>query len=335
MKSSAFSNRWGIGALTGLVCLGIVGCSSKDKPAAEAVATVGPAHITVNDFEDYLGSRPAGLQGRVSKETVRQLIDELIVSEVLYQEAIRREIDQDPGVRQQIRQLLAQRLLYDAVVEQTLSTEITDPELEAFFSVHRSDYTRPEQVRLADVYLALPDGATDADRVEQRRKAEQILDEAMRRAGERFAFRELIQRYSDQHPLYALGDTGFFDRQGRPAGLAEPLVQAGFSLGKTGSVFPSVVDTPTGFHIVMRVGHRDAVDRAYHDVRDQLVQRMRGERLQTSQAMLIADLRKRAAIQVDETSVARLAAKTQSAQVAQTVDDASERRRPTLPGMQR
>ena len=57
----------------------------------------------------------------------------------------------------------------------------------------------------------------------------------------------LVRKYSDLNPGYPRGDTGFFDRGGKPVGLPSPLVEAAFSIPSNGIVLDRVVETADGW----------------------------------------------------------------------------------------
>ncbi len=65
----------------------------------------------------------------VAADVLNERIEEMVTSEVLFQEALRLKLDQQPELRRNLRLLLAQRLLAEKVDEPVLSREIPDEEL--------------------------------------------------------------------------------------------------------------------------------------------------------------------------------------------------------------
>lgn len=281
----------------------------------ESIATVGAGNLSVAEVKDYLLSRPVSAGQRVTGDAVEKRVDEMVTAEVLFQEALRLELDQQPEIRRNIRHMLAQKLLLEKIDQPVLSREISDQELREYFEQHRLDFTRPEQLRLADIFIAVDEGASEGEREQQSALADDILAQAIARKGERFGFSELVRSYSDKHPGYAIGDTGFFDMQGLPIGIDSALTRAAFSLGKNGEIFQQVIATPLGYHVIMRVGRRAAIEKEYTDVRYELEQQIRHDELASRRRAYVDEIRKKADVHIDVAQVTRLGNELQAATV--------------------
>jgi hypothetical protein len=86
-----------------------------------SVATIGEGHLSVAEVRDYLLSRPVAEGQPVTADVLNERIEEMVTSEVLFQEALRFKLDQQPELRRNLRLLLAQRLLAEKVDEPVLS----------------------------------------------------------------------------------------------------------------------------------------------------------------------------------------------------------------------
>jgi len=284
----------------------------------KTVATVGKEKITIGELQKYMDSRPAAFGGPKAEEAVARMLDEMVTAEILSQEALRLKMDRDPQVRRAIQQILSRELLSKKVEQPVMTRSISDEELKKYFNDHRREFTNPEEVRLADIFIAAGDARNDGERKEKRQLAEKVLAEARQAVGSRFGFSELVSKYSDQHPKYHIGDTGYFDRQGAPLGLDPALAKAAFSLEKNGALYDSVVETDAGFHVIMRVGYRTAVEKNYKDVAPQLEQRMRREELAQRRADYLQSLRRQAEVNVDEKTLHSFAGDRQDAKQARS-----------------
>jgi parvulin-like peptidyl-prolyl isomerase len=247
------------------------------------------------------------------KAVVKERLGELITAEALYQEALRLKLDRKPEIQRKIRQILSQELLEEQVQRPLREKKFSEEELRRYFDEHIGEYSRPEQVRLADIFIAVPEGATAEERKAKREKAEEVLAKAFEAKDKRFGFAELVRKYSDKHPLFRLGDTGFFDREGKPSGLDPALVDAAFKLKQNRDLAESVVETKGGFHVIMQVGKRSAVNTEFKDVASAIERRLRREQMQKRRVDYIEGLKKTAGITVDETVVAGIAGELEKA----------------------
>jgi hypothetical protein len=126
----------------------------------------------------------------------------------------------------------------------------------------------------------------------------------------------LVRDHSDKHPAYAFGDTGFFGLEGKPTGIDSALTKAAFSLQRNAELFPEVVTTPLGYHVIMRVGRRGAIEVKYTDLVDDLDQRIRREELDSRRRAYVDQIREQADIEIKTERVTQLVNELQS-----TVDD--------------
>ena len=102
----------------------------------------------------------------------------------------------------------AELSLEEMVNEPVMTRKIPEKERRQYFDDHQELYARPEQIRLADIFIAVPPGSDQAVMNEKRAKAHDILALAQSTENERFGFSRLIKEYSDQHPRYRFGDAG-------------------------------------------------------------------------------------------------------------------------------
>jgi hypothetical protein len=291
------------------------GC--KAKPAAEkkkgadqvkvvSVATVNGEPVSVLEIQEYLALRPPA--GKLSsREAVRERLRELVTMQVLAQEARRRRLDREPAVKYSVEQLLARTLIDQAVAAPVAAREISGDEIEAWYQDHIRDYVRPRQIRLADIFIQVPENGSSAVWEEKRREAVNLLSEAQQKKEERFGFSTLVREYSDKHPLYALGDTGYFDEQGEPLGIDPALARAAFTLKDRGAIYPEVVQTSQGFHIIMLVAVRAATEKKIADVSAEIRQRIRKQELEQKRAAFIQDLVDEAQVTIREEQLQILA----------------------------
>jgi peptidyl-prolyl cis-trans isomerase C len=283
------------------------------KEAAAVVAKVGDRAITTEDFKSYLASRPVSrYAGTVNKE-VESRLDARITEELLYREALRLKMDQDPELNHRIRQMLTQKLIDEQVNRKEWNREVGETELNAYYEKHRDEFNRPAQVRLADIFVAVPPGASKKDKDEKRKKAQQALSEALKIKGQRAGFGALMNKYSDTPQAHRRGDTGFIDAEGQPVGVDKKLAQAGFSLEQMGSVYSKLVETADGFHVIMLTGKRPAIDRPQASVENQIKQRILRDGISEARQAYVDSLKKGTEIQINAEVLAGIAGEVQQA----------------------
>lgn len=288
----------------------LFGCSKKEegekvvseekKEKSPVVAKVGKSEISIAEFENYLSKRPIPRRSSAVEEDVQKRLDAMILQEIMYQEALRLKLDQDPEMRQRMRQMLTQKLIDEQINRKEWNREITEAELKAYYDQHQNEFNRPAQVRLADIFIAAQTDATDGAKSELKTKAESVLAEAQAVKGQRTGFGNLIRKYSDKHEKYPRGDTGFFDIKGQPVGVDKSLAQAAFKLERVGSMYDQVVETSDGFHVIMLIGKRSAVNRPLKAVKNELMQRIRREAVNQARKDFISDLKNKTEVKVEE-----------------------------------
>lgn len=301
-------------ALLPLLILALVpGCSQQEETAQKSpqeatvaspiVAQVGASTISADDLKAFLATRPRSYRRQMSDEELQKRLDEIVLEEVLFQEALRLEIDQHPDVRRRYRTMLTQKLMDEQINRKQWNREVSDEELQAYYDAHSAEFNRPAQVRIADIFFALPEGATDAQKAELQKKAETILVEAQALKGQRAGFGRLVRQYSTPHKLYGKGATGFFDMQGQPLGIDQQLAEAAFKLERVGGMAEQVIATPEGFHVIMLVGKRAALDRPLETVKNQIKRRIQREGVDQARKEFIENLKAQAEIKIDQAAV--------------------------------
>ena len=275
--------------------------------AKDIVARVGEEGIDVGYLNSYLSIRPQPPHAQVTAETIHKRLEELIVSEVLYREALHLQLDRRPQIRWQIRQLLAQQLLQEKINQPIRQQKITDADLLAYYRRHAQEFNRPAQIRLADIFIAVDPGLTAQKKQEFKVYAGQVLAAAREIEAKASVFGDLIEKYSDTHPKYPRGSTGFFDSTGAPVGLEVELAREAFKIKKVGQICDRLIETPLGFHIVMLVGKRAAVHKPFGQVKEPIRKRMYQERLAQARDSYIQSLKAQSKITINSKAVAEIA----------------------------
>jgi len=135
-------------ALSVFLLLAVAGCSKEEEEGA-FVARVGTSRLTADDLIMKGGVRSD------SSLAARNYINEWVSTELLYQEAVRRKLDQSDIVRERI-QAVGKRLAIDALLDEVLfqdSSGISNEEVDRYFADHQSEFTLEEDLALVSLAM--------------------------------------------------------------------------------------------------------------------------------------------------------------------------------------
>ena len=289
-----------------LIVILTVGCSNKgEKIVSKSVrddspvlAEVGSSKITQAEFKSYI-SNNSGFH-RVSKERMEQWLNERVLEEVLYQEAVSKGMLQDPGIQRDIRQMLTSKLLDDYMRQEVWEKEIEEAEIKKYYDDHWKEFNRPDQIRIADIFIYVPEDASEEMHAEMKDKAMIVLDKALKSRKTRSGFGMLIKEYSDTPLNYRKGDTGFFNDHGQPIDLDRAIVDAAFAIERVGSISEQLIETADGYHIIMLTGKRSGVHIPLDNVRQKITQWIRRDKAATAKASYIESLKAESDIEVHD-----------------------------------
>ncbi|MEW6510392.1 MAG: peptidylprolyl isomerase [Bacteroidota bacterium] len=123
-------------------CLLVVGCA-RETPPQGYVARVGAVGLTREELAQAADSIG------IPRSTSRAFVDEWVVSELLYQEAQRRGLTEDPAVLRRVEES-RRRLAIEALLEREVYSDtgggLNDEALAAFYKAHAAFFTLKEDV---------------------------------------------------------------------------------------------------------------------------------------------------------------------------------------------
>jgi peptidyl-prolyl cis-trans isomerase C len=188
--------------------------------------------------------------------------------------------------REHVGRMIAAKQYLDGI-RASVAT-VSDEELETYYRDNEHRLTLPEQVRVRHILLTWkPMGTTD-DRAAIRKQMVPILEKA--RAGEDFA--ELAREYSDDSTASQGGDTGLFQR-----GQMVPAFESVAFALQPGEI-SEPVETPFGVHILRLEERQDARLLPLDEVREQLREHIREERMEAAVEQETGRLRQEGEVEV-------------------------------------
>jgi peptidyl-prolyl cis-trans isomerase C len=193
----------------------------------------------------------------------------------------------EESYRHHIARMISAKIYLDRI--RVDARDVSDAELERFYGENERRLTLPEQVRVRHILLTWKPLGTQDDRAAIHKQMEPILERA--RDGENFA--ELAKQLSDDYATKEYGgDTGLF-----PRGTMVPAFEeVAFAL-EPGEI-SDPVETVFGVHILRLEERRESRLLPLDEIREQLRELVREEKMEAAVQERIGELRAAADIEV-------------------------------------
>lgn len=229
----------------------LLSISANAQKGTDVLATVGTKKITLDEFnKKYQDVLSQTLSGAPSKKV---FLEDLIRYEMGVQEAKKKGIEKDPDFQERVNQEMYKVLLEKELGKKVQESQVSEEEMKAW-------YAKNPQIRVSSILIEVKPGATDGQRAEARKRADEILKEVK---GSKRTFEELVRLYSDDTTTKALGgDIGWQSR----ITLNPTFYEAAVRL-KTNEITGSLVETPFGFHILKLTGKRSFEEATRREIR--------------------------------------------------------------------
>ena len=284
-------------ALLCALCLLATACSTQPNPRAELhrggtgtpVATFDGQTITSDQLAARFAQLPAPLRARLTPQARRAELDRMVHFELLAQEAAREGLANDPDVIAAKKRVMVEKLLSRIAPSAPTEAEIAD-----YFQKHQDQFSRPAEVRLAQLIVTGKDAAKKATRLRARAAKLGPADTAGfvalgEQAGTPPTAREL--RYATEAELA--------QRYGQPA------AQAAFALEDQGALSPPIAG-PDGVHVFRLLGKTRSLAFTLDQVRGRIAAQLGAQKRQQAIDAKLAELAKAAHLTVDEKALAQV-----------------------------
>jgi peptidyl-prolyl cis-trans isomerase C len=263
---------------------GVVLAACTGGSEEQVVVRVNQTRVTVAEFRRRLDLEreriPAHLHMLMeSADVQKRYAQDLIRREILLQEAARRQIDSRPVVTDRVRQVKEQMML-QTLLKEEVSDKVQVPEgdVQAYYEGHPEEFSR-DRLRAGHILVATEG---EAQQVVERLKGKE-------------AFEGLARRLSlDKVSGAKGGDLGTIER----GTMVPEFEKAAYAL-KVGEV-SAPVKTRFGFHIIRVTRREERPAAPLAQVREELQQRLLGERQQTAFDAFVEGLRQHATVEVQE-----------------------------------
>jgi parvulin-like peptidyl-prolyl isomerase len=258
------------------LALPAAGAWAQPQPAAPSpvIATIGSETITVADFEAEMKRRSVAGVSFASLEQKRALLDEMLRLAALVNQAREAGYERHTDIQTMVRRLLASRYEQDQLKPRLDALKVSDEEVRREYDSHVRDYSVPEYVHAAMIFIELPKGASPDAVKQATARAETALAEAAKLPATTRGFGDLARRHSDdQASKYVGGDLGWQPRGQSGDRWGQPVTDAIAKLDKPGDVGP-IVRTDRGLYLVKLIEKREGSVRPFEQVRDGIAHKL-------------------------------------------------------------
>jgi peptidyl-prolyl cis-trans isomerase C len=291
----------------------------------DPVAMVNGVNIAGNDYERELNLyvQQASQQGQQIPDFMlpkikAEILNNLIDRELLYQESQKINIDIDAeqvdsqlkgikerfdseaefeklialmnlsesDVKYQIKRNMAIRELIDGQIARKVN--VTDEETRAYYGANPNYFKQPEQVKVSHILIKVDSSATETQKAQARIELVKIKQKL--KNGEDFA--ALAREYSQDPSSADGGDLGYFNRSQMPV---KSFTDAAFALQP--NEISDIVETPVGYHLIKVVDKRPERTIAFTEVKGQLNQTLKNQKIEQEVKLYIENLKKEAKVE--------------------------------------
>lgn len=277
-------DAWRINAVTAVVLMALLVSCSGDKDDLQVnigvAARVGDEKITKDDvegiFETLSDKQKNDYKGKRGKA---DFVDKLIEEEIIFQEAIKLDIQEEQDVEKLMEQARRSILISEYINREILGKiEVGDEEIKRYYDDHPDEFMTRAIINAQHLFTT------------SRKKAE----EWKRRLGEGESFSKMaVDESEDELTGPDGGNLGYFNPGGyvKFIGTSDKWSNAVKGLEK--DEISDVIEFEKGFSIVKIKGKRPERIMPLNDVRELIVQRIKGLQAKDAYEMAVAKLKER------------------------------------------
>lgn len=221
----------------------ITGCAKK---GGQILARVNNTVITLDEFNKKIEMLPKQYQDIV-KNQKKNFLDDIVKEELLYQEALKSNIDKDPETQKVVeeakKKIIVFRLINDRVNEKV---SVSDEEIKKYYDEHSEDFLMPERWRASHILVSA------------RQEAEDIKNKLAGGA----SFEDIAKEKSKDATAKQGGDVGYFSK-----GQLIPEFETACLALEIGQI-SDIVETKFGYHIIKLMDKKSPEVQKFEDVKD-------------------------------------------------------------------
>ena len=217
--------------------------TSSVQAADDVVAVVGNKQITLRELNEKYGEV---IKQTINPPTRDVFLEDLVRYEIGVQEATKKDLQNDPIVKERMRQEVYKALIERELGKNIAAIKVNDKEMQEY-------YKQFPEIRTSHILIEFRPDATAEQKKDAQKRATEIYDEIKK---SKRPFEELVALYTDDVLSKRTGgDVGWQSN----LSLVPPYYQTALKM-KVGEV-KGLVETQYGFHIIKvtgRHGYNDA-----------------------------------------------------------------------------
>jgi parvulin-like peptidyl-prolyl isomerase len=266
------------------------------------VARVGDLEVNLDEIKSALGNLDVRELAAVSRDPalLNQVVRSLLVQRLLYREALAKKWDQS---EQAVARL--ERLRQSAVTESYLESVSqpptgwpADPEVQAAYEANQASWLVPRQHRLAQIYVALPEGGDQAAATKAQGRIEAVKRKLEEKPGD---FGVLAKAESDEKTSAATG--------GEIGWLTEAQIQPDIreaALKLAAGQVSTPIKRAQGWHIIKCLEIKESFTPSLADLKVSLVEKMREEKVKANSQAYLAQLLQENPVTINELAIGQI-----------------------------
>ncbi len=244
-----------------LVALMLIGCEPPPPPVpgviertGEVIKVVNGQNVTQGMVDAQVEQLPANVRDSlVARGGMDKLKENVVIGEILYQEALKQKLDQDAKVKVGIA-FAERNALVTALLERTVEARTTDEAIKKWYDDHAVQFARP-QAKARHILVA-DEAEAKAIFAEVTAAPATFADVAMKKSTDKGSAKEG-------------GDLGWFEKQRMVPEFADAVFA-----GKKGDII-GPVKTKFGYHVIEIEEMRESVP--VEEVKDKIKEQLRNE----------------------------------------------------------
>lgn len=245
-------------------------CLEAPTIPGQPAAYVGKTTITEQRLLQRIRSQGHSKRSYDTEPVMRELLEDEIRMELLAQAAMDRGFARDPEVIDAARRVMVRKLLQRDLGPEVMDGIANESALRSYYERNKGTYMQPEKRRIAQIQLAPTE--------EGRSLAAEIIERCGTRPSDSI-FQSFAQRYSKDPSNQRKGvEQPFVTQEELEEEMGITFAEQAFAL-EQGEISKQPVASTKGWHVVRVVARREALQRGFEDVREQLRERLlHGER---------------------------------------------------------
>ncbi len=269
------------------------------------IATFNGDSITAEELKQRFMEMSPFLRSRYqTPEQKKDYVDGLARFELLAQEAHRRGLQTDPEVVETAKKVMVQKLIQKEFDEKPGA--LPDEQIKEYYEAHKTDYVKPELLRIADIFFAAPKGNA-AERKKKKAKAEEVANKAkVLNPTDSPGFAALVRENSEDTRTKSIdGDSRFLSKEDLSSQFAPEVAAAAVEMKKAGDISP-VIEAESGFYIIRFQGRQAALNLGLEQVKAQIQNRIQHEKRTQNFAKFVDELKAKGNYKLDEGALAKV-----------------------------